>query len=207
MPVVMRRLAWVQFFSWAALFMMWIYATPAVTSHHYGALDAASPAYAEGANWVGLLFATYNAIAAVYALILPFMAKRLNRRVTHAVNLAIGAVSLASFYFITDPALLAVSMIGVGIVWASILTMPYAILSDALPAEKMGVYMGIFNFFIVIPQIVVGSLMGLVLRFALGNEPIHAFLVAGLSLALAAVAVIFVPGRRRAETEIAAPAD
>lgn len=209
MPTVMKRLAWVQFFSWAALFMMWIYATPAVTSHHYGTMDTASAAYAEGANWVGLLFATYNGIAALYALALPLMAKRFNRRVTHAINLAIGAVSLASFYFIADPVLLAVSMVGVGIVWASILTMPYAILADALPAEKMGVYMGIFNFFIVIPQIVVGSLMGLVLRVALGNEPIHAFLAAGASLALAAVAVIFVPGRRvsGAVAEMATPAE
>ncbi|WP_300543634.1 MFS transporter [Maricaulis sp.] len=209
MPTVMRRLAWVQFFSWAALFMMWIYATPAVTQHHYNATETASQAYADGANWVGLLFATYNAIAAIYALLLPFMAKRFNRRVTHAINLAIGAVSLASFYFVTDPAWLAVSMVGVGIVWASILTMPYAILSDALPADKMGVYMGIFNFFIVIPQIVVGSLMGIALRYLLGNEPIHAFLAAGVSLGLAAVAVIFVPGRRiaPAKAEMATPAE
>ena len=196
MPTVMKRLAWVQFFSWAALFMMWIYSTPAVTSFHFGATDTGSEAYSEGANWVGLLFATYNGIAAVYALLLPMMAKRFNRRVTHAINLAIGGVSLASFYFITDPTLLWISMIGVGIVWASILTMPYAILSDSLPAEKMGVYMGIFNFFIVIPQIVVGSLMGIALRMLLGNEPIHAFLVAGASLGLAALAVIFVPGRQ-----------
>ncbi|MFT6542575.1 MAG: maltose/moltooligosaccharide transporter, partial [Maricaulis maris] len=148
---------------------------------------------------------TYNGIAAVYALLLPMMAKRFNRRVTHAINLVIGGVSLASFYFITDPTLLWISMIGVGIVWASILTMPYAILSDALPAEKMGVYMGIFNFFIVIPQIVVGSLMGIALRMLLGNEPIHAFLVAGASLGLAALAVVFVPGRRVSSTTEAGP--
>jgi len=196
MPLVMKRLAWVQFFSWAALFMMWIYATPAVTSHHFGAADTASSAYAEGADWVGLLFATYNGIAAIYALLLPMMADKLNRRATHAVNLVIGGVSLASFYFISDPTLLAVSMVGVGIVWASILTMPYAILSDSLPSDKMGVYMGIFNFFIVIPQIVVGSLMGLVLSSLLGNEPIHAFLVAGGSFGLAALMLAFVPGRK-----------
>ena len=196
MPLVMKRLAWVQFFSWAALFMMWIYTTPAVTSHHYGATDATSSAFAEGADWVGLLFATYNGIAAIYALLLPKMADKLNRRATHAVNLVIGGISLASFYFISDPTLLAVSMVGVGIVWASILTMPYAILSDSLPSDKMGVYMGIFNFFIVIPQIVVGSLMGLVLSILLGNEPIHALLVAGGSFGLAALMLAFVPGRK-----------
>ena len=197
MPLVMRRLAVVQFFSWFGLFIMWVYATPAVTAHHYAALDPTSIAYNEGANWVGVLFAAYNVIAAAWAFVLPVIAKALNRRAAHAINLVLGGLALASFYVITDPAWLWVPMIGIGMAWASILTMPYAILSDSLPAAKMGVYMGIFNFFIVIPQIVVAGLMGPILAYVFDSQAIYAFILAGASFGVAAAALAFVPGRRK----------
>lgn len=195
MPKVMQRLAIVQFFSWCALFIMWVYGTSAVTSFHYGTSDPTSAAYNEGANWLSGLFGIYNAIAAVWAFILPLLCRRFHRRAVHAVNLLIGGAALASFFLIHDPALLVIPMIGIGMAWASILTMPYAILSDALPQEKMGIYMGIFNFFIVIPQITIAGLMGEVLRTFLHDQAILTFLVAGASMAIAALTLVFVPGQ------------
>lgn len=195
MPKVMRRLAVVQFFSWFALFIMWVYATPAVTAHHYGTLDPASALYNTGANRVGTLFAIYNVVAAAWALALPFIAARLNRRWAHGLSLLIGAAAFASFYLLRDPDMLFVSMIGIGIAWGSILTMPYAILSDSLPAKKMGIYMGIFNFFIVLPQMVVASTMGPILSSFLGGQAILTFLIGAGALTLAALALTLVPGR------------
>jgi maltose/moltooligosaccharide transporter len=160
MPKVMRQLAVVQFFSWFALFAMWIYGTAAVTSHHYGALDASAAGYNDGADWVGVLFAVYNGFAALAAIAIPPLVRKLGCRPTHLINLAIGGASLISFFFIQDPKWLIAPMVGVGIAWASILSLPYALLSGALPADKMGVYMGIFNFFIVIPQLIAASILG-----------------------------------------------
>lgn len=196
MPKVMRRLAVVQFFSWFALFIMWVFTTPAITAHQYGSSDPTSVAYNEGANWVGWLFSTYNGVSAVWAIVLVFLAARINRRAAHAVSLIAGAVSYASFYFISDPQLLLIPMIGVGMAWGSILTMPYAILSDALPAQKMGIYMGIFNFFIVLPQMVVAGVMGPILTNFLGGQAILTFFIAAASWAIAAACLLFVPGRR-----------
>jgi maltose/moltooligosaccharide transporter len=195
MPKVMRRLAVVQFFSWFALFIMWVYATPAVTSYHFGATDTTGALYNEGANWVGVMFGIYNGVAALWALALLFIAKRFNRRIAHGVSLMLGACAFASFWLIKDPQWLLLSMIGIGIAWGSILTMPYAMLSDALPAKKMGIYMGIFNFFIVLPQMVVAGVMGTVLSGLLGDQPILLFLIAAGSFSLAALSLIFVPGR------------
>ena len=195
MPKVMRRLAVVQFFSWGPLFIMWVYTTPAVTAHHYGAVDASGALYNEGANWVGWMFATYNGVSAVWALVLPLVVKVLNRRMAHAISLLAGAGGFASLYFISDPVLLLVPMIGVGMAWGSILTMPYAILSDALPAKKMGIYMGIFNFFIVLPQMVVAGVMGPVLTGFLGEQAILTFFIAAGSLVVSAMCLAFVPGK------------
>ena len=195
MPKVMRRLAVVQFFSWFALFIMWVYTTAGVTAHHYGTTDTASRLYNDGANWVGILFAVYNVIAAIWALILPFIAARTNRRIAHGISLVAGAVAYASFYFISDPAWLWVPMIGVGMAWGSILTMPYAILSDSLPSRKMGIYMGIFNFFIVLPQMVVAGVMGTILTGFLGGSAILTLFVAAGSLVCAAAALTLVPAR------------
>jgi maltose/moltooligosaccharide transporter len=190
MPKVMRQLAVVQFLSWFALFAMWIYTTSAVTQHHYGTTDATSAAYNEGANWVGLLFAAYNGFAALAALFIPKLAEVLGRRKAHLVCLWLGALGLASIRFIDDPRLLLVSMAGVGFAWASILSLPYAMLSQAVPARKMGIYMGIFNFFIVIPQILAASVLGILVRVLFGGHAINALVLGGLLWVLAGLATL-----------------
>ena len=257
MPKTMLQLAYVQFFSWFALFAMWIYTTSAITSHIYDMkissehlqvletqtsilpddyftktsrqkineglaeakekikegvthfkitltqfflnkevskklpmgvnekLNSIQKQYNTGADWVGILFAIYNGIAALAALLLPVLAKYTSRRVTHLIALTCGGVGLMSFYFVSDPTLLLVSMIGVGIAWASILSIPYAMLSGSLPAEKMGYYMGVFNFFIVIPQIVAGTVLGFMLTHFFNGEAIYILIAGGVSMVLA----------------------
>jgi len=192
MPKTMVQLSYVQFFSWFALFAMWIYTTPAVTRHIYGATDTSSALYNKGADWVGILMAVYNGFAAVMAFFLVWLAKRTSRKTVHAVSLVIGGLSLASFYVIKDPNLLLVSELGIGLAWASILAMPYAILTGSLPAKKMGVYMGIFNFFIVIPQITAAAILGFFVRNIFGNEAIYALIFGGVSMLIAAILVMFV---------------
>jgi maltose/moltooligosaccharide transporter len=186
MPHTMRQLAWVQFFSWFALFSMWIYTTAAVTARLYGTTDASSARYNEGANWVGVSFAVYNGIAAVVAFGIPLLARRTSRKIAHAVCLVCGAVGLASIFVVPDPRYLLASMVGIGIAWASILSMPYAILTGALPPSKLGYYMGVFNFFIVIPQIVAAAVLGFVVGHLFHGEAIDALLVGGVSLLVAA---------------------
>ena len=185
MPKTMVQLAVVQFFSWFALFAMWIYTTSAVTSHIYKTSDTTSAAYNEGADWVGVSFAIYNGIAAFAAFLLPIFAKKTSRRVTHMIALFFGAFGLLSIYFITDPTYILISMIGVGIAWASILSMPYAMLSSILPSDKMGYYMGVFNFFIVIPQIVAAGILGFMLKTFFGNVSIYALIIGGVSMIIA----------------------
>jgi maltose/moltooligosaccharide transporter len=192
MPKTMGQMAVVQFFSWFALFAMWIYTTAAVTGHVYGTTDTTSALYNEGANWVGVLFGIYNGFAAIVAFGLPVLAKHTSRKTTHAISLVIGGIGLLSFYFITNPNLLLVSMIAIGIAWASILSMPYAILTGSLPAQKMGVYMGIFNFFIVIPQILAASILGFLMRRFFGGDAIWALVAGGISMIIAAATVFFV---------------
>ncbi len=192
MPKTMVQLAYVQFFSWFALFAMWIYTTPAVTHHIYGASDNTSALYNEGANWVGVLMAVYNGFAAVMAFVIMWIAKKTNRKFVHMLSLIIGGLGLTSFYFIKDPQLLLVSELGIGLAWASILAMPYAILTGSLPPHKMGVYMGIFNFFIVIPQITAAAILGFFVRTLFGNEAIYALLLGGLSMFVAALLVLLV---------------
>jgi maltose/moltooligosaccharide transporter len=191
MPATMRQLAVVQFFTWFALFAMWIYTSAGVAAFHYGATDASSESFNEAGNWVGLLFSIYNGVAALVAFFLiPFVAARIGRKATHAINLALGGAGLASFLLIKDPALLWIGMIGVGFAWASIVSVPYSILSGALPAKKMGVYMGIFNFFIVIPQLLAASILGVIVRYAFGGEAIYALGVGAASLVIAALATL-----------------
>ncbi len=201
MPEAMRRLAVVQFFSWFALFAMWIYTTAAVTQVHFGTTDVQSDAYNDGANWVGVLFGAYNGFAALAALIIPLMVRRWGLRVSHMINVWLGAAGLLAFLVIRDPQWLLIAMIGVGFAWASILSLPYALLSDNVPAEKMGVYMGIFNFFIVIPQLLAASVLGFLLRTFMGGAPVHALAVGGASLFLAGIAVL----RVREPAQAAAP--
>jgi|SRR5690554_1566273 len=192
MPKTMTQLALVQFFSWFALFAMWIYTTGAVTSHIYGTEDTTSALYNEGADWVGVLFAIYNGVAAIFAFLLPVIAKRTSRKVTHMICLFAGAIGLISIFYITDPAMLYIPMIGIGIAWSSILSMPYAMLAGALPADKMGYYMGVFNFFIVIPQIVAAGILGFLLKSFFGNDAIYAMIIGGVSLFVAGLLTLLV---------------
>ncbi len=187
MPQVLKRLAVVQFFTWFGLFALWIYATPAVTARHYGAVDTTSAAYNAGADWVGVLFAGYNGVAALAAFALPLLARRLGRPVSHAVCLAFGALGFAGFVLIDDPMLLWIPIIGIGLAWASIMSAPYAMLSSAVPPGKMGVYMGIHNLFLVIPQLVAATVLGAVVKRLLGGQAILALALAGGAFAIAAV--------------------
>ncbi|WP_209348232.1 MFS transporter [Pontixanthobacter sp. CEM42] len=197
MPDIMKKLALVQFFSWSALFIMWINTTPVVTQYFYGSTNTASVAYNEGANWVGWLFATYNGVAAIAALtLLPFLAKKFGKAKTHIFGLLCGALGYASFFFIRDPQMLLVSEVGIGVAWASILAMPYAILASSLPQAKLGVYMGLFNVFIVVPQLLVATVMGSIMLWLFPGEPIWTMAFAAGTLVLAAVAMlrVQVPG-------------
>ena len=192
MPLTMKQLAFVQFFSWFALFAMWIYTTPGVTSHIYGTTDTTSELYNTGANWVGVCFGVYNGFAAIFAFLLMALAKLTNRKTTHMISLLVGGISFISIYFIQNPTTLMVSFIGIGLVWASILAMPYAILTGALPSNKMGIYMGIFNFFIVIPQIVAASILGFFIKYLFNGQAIYALIIGGISLIIAGVLVLIV---------------
>ncbi len=192
MPATMRQLAIVQFFSWFGLFALWIYTTAAVTAHHYHTADTTSALYNQGADWVGVLFAAYNGVAVIAAMLIAPLANTIGRRGAHAVNLLLGAAGLSSFLVIDDPAMLWLGMIGVGFAWASILSVPYSILAGALPFRKMGVYMGIFNFFIVIPQLLAATILGLVVRSFFGGDAIYALALGATSFGLAALATLFV---------------
>lgn len=194
MPRTMRQLGLVQFFSWFALFSMWVFTTDAVATHVYGLTGdyAKSVAYNEAGNHVSSAFGTYNLVAAVYALCLPLVAKFLGRKGTHAFSLTAGGIGLISIYFIKDPAMLTYSMIGVGLAWASILAMPYVILSGCIPPGKLGIYMGIFNFFITLPQIINGVCGGWIVKHLYGGQPIYAIVLAGFFMLCAAVSVLFV---------------
>lgn len=194
MPAIMKRLALAQFFSWSALFIMWIYTTPVVARYAFGSADPASAAYNAGGNWVGILFAVYNGVAALAALfVLPPLARRIGKVRTHAVALGCGAAGFASFLLIRDPQWLLISEIGVGIAWASILAMPYAILASSLPQAKLGIYMGLFNVFVVVPQLLVATVMGTIVRNVFPTEPIWTMAIAAAVLIAAAIATLRVP--------------
>lgn len=203
MPEAMRRLALVQFFSWVALFIMWIYTTPAVALQVWKTSDAASPAYQTAGDWVGVMFAVQNGVAAVYAFVIAAMARRVGIRRLHAINLALGAAGFLGYLLVDTKIGMLIPMVGLGIAWGSILALPYAILADALPVRKMGVYMGIFNFFIVLPQILVGGTMGPLLRTLqpslapmVGGTPLLAMLIGAGALLIAALSMNWVKGGR-----------
>ncbi|WP_142785130.1 MFS transporter [Changchengzhania lutea] len=191
MPTTMRQLSWVQFFSWFGLFGMWVFATPAIAQHIYGLpyTDSSSAAYQDAGDWIGILFGVYNLISALYAFALPYIAKKIGRKRTHAASLVIGGLGLLSIYIMPDKNWLIVSMVGIGIAWASILAMPYAILAGSISPKKMGVYMGIFNFFIVIPQIINALIGGPLVKYAYDNHAIFALMMSGVSFIIAATLV------------------
>ena len=191
MPATMRQLSWVQFFSWFGLFGMWVFSVPAIAQHIYGLphTDSKSVAYQNAGDLVGILFGIYNLVSAFYAFALPYIAQKIGRKKTHAISLIIGGLGLISIYFMPNENLLIISMIGVGIAWASILAMPYAILAGSISPKKMGVYMGIFNFFIVIPQIINALIGGPLVKYAYNNEAIFALMISGISFLIAAALV------------------
>ena len=192
MPRTMVQLAFVQFFTWIALFAMWIYTGTAIADSVYGTTDAQSSAYQDAGNWVGIMFAVYSGVSALAAFVLPVFARMTSRKVVHATCLTIGGLSLASVFLITDKNMLVVPMIGIGIAWASILTMPYAILAGSLPAKRMGYFMGLFNFFVVIPQIVSGLLLGFVTKHLFGGHAVLTLVLGGVCMLVAALLTLLV---------------
>jgi len=194
MPKTMKQLGIVQFFSWFALFSMWVFSVPAIAVHIYGASinDTSSVLYQDAGNWVGILFGIYNGVAAIYALLLPAIAKKIGRKLTHSFSLFMGGISLLSLFIIKDPNLLIIPMFGIGMAWGSILSMPYAILAGSLPAKKTGIYMGIFNFFITIPQIINGIVGGPIVKRFYDSQAIYAIVMAGVFLIIASISVVFV---------------
>jgi len=198
MPKTMVQLAFVQFFTWIALFALWIYTGPAIADNVYNTTDPLSPGYQDAGNWVGVMFAVYNGLSALAAFVLPVLARATSRKACHAVCLAIGGLSLISVFFIHDKHLLMIPMLGVGLAWASVLTMPYAILAAALPANRMGYYMGLFNFFVVIPQVVSGLVLGWFTKHMFGNHAVFTLVLGGVSMVIAAVLALFVTDRNGA---------
>ncbi|HVI06133.1 MAG TPA: MFS transporter [Sphingomicrobium sp.] len=191
MPPVMKRLAVAQFFSWSALFIMWINTTPVVAGNFFHAPDPKSAGYQDAGNWAGVLFAVYNGVAALAALgVLPALARKVGKARTHMMCLFAGAAGYASFLLIKDPRMLMISEIGIGIAWASILAMPYAILASSLPQRKLGIYMGLFNIFIVVPQLLVATIMGSIMKAFFPGQPIWTMLAAAIVMSLAALAML-----------------
>ncbi|HEX5151180.1 MAG TPA: MFS transporter [Parafilimonas sp.] len=209
MPKTMKQLGLVQFFSWFALFGMWVFTTDSIATHIFGlpVTDKSSARYHDAQDWTGVIFSVYNGVSAAYALMLPAIAKRIGRKRTHSVNLIIGGIGLISIFFAPNKEFLIFSMVCVGIAWASILAMPYVILAGSIPAGKMGIYMGIFNFFITIPQIINGIIGSPLVEHVYNNKPVYALVLAGIFMLCAAVSVIYVydPGETSRKKEIAMP--
>jgi maltose/moltooligosaccharide transporter len=196
MPRTMKQLAVVQFFTWLGLFCMWMFFGLMTSYHVFGAVSEKDPRFTDGQAWGGNAFAIYSITCFLVAFLLPPLARATSRKTVHAISLLCGAAGLLSVYFIQDKGILLLTMIGVGVAWASILSMPYAILSGALPAARMGVYMGIFNFFIVIPEIIASFAFGPIIRGVFGpdnpNSPMYVVMAGGVFLLLAALSVLLV---------------
>jgi maltose/moltooligosaccharide transporter len=190
MPTTMKQLAVVQFFTWFALPCMWQFFGLAVARHVFLAPDERSPLFAAGTEWGGLCFAAYNVVCFVIAFMLPSLAQATSRKTVHMIALVCGGIGFISVLFITNKYLLFASMAGVGVAWASILSMPYVMLSTAVPPARMGVYMGVFNLFIVIPQIVMSLIVPNIFNNLLGGDPRNAVVLGGISLLVAAVTVL-----------------
>jgi len=182
MPKTMLQLAVVQFFTWLAFFAMWIYTTAGIAANAYGTTDEKSKAFQDAGDWVGVMFMVYNGVAALAAFLLPILAMKIGKKYTHMLCLLMGGISLLSIFFIHDHRALLVPMAFVGLAWASTLTMPYSILAGALPANRMGFYMGVFNFFIVIPQMVAAAILGFTLKAVFQSQAIYAMMIGGISM-------------------------
>ncbi len=185
MPKTMLQLAIVQFFTWVAFFSMWIYTSAAVAQNTFGTTDTTSKAFQDAGDWVGVMFMIYNGVSAITAFLLPILAMKISRRFTHMLCLIVGGIGLVSLLFIKSQNLLLLPMVGVGLAWASTLTMPYSILAGALPPNKMGFYMGVFNFFIVIPQLIASAALGFVVSHLFNHQSVYALVVGGVSMIIA----------------------
>ncbi len=192
MPATMLQLAVVQFFTWLAFFAMWIYTTSGIAQNTFGTTDTTSKVFQDAGDWVGVMFMVYNGISAITAFLLPMLAKKIGRKYTHMICLIIGGIGLISMLFIKTKMMLLLPMVGVGLAWSSTLTMPYAILAGALPAQKMGFYMGVFNFFIVIPQILAAAILGFFVKTMFNEEGIYALVIGGVSMIIAGVLNVIV---------------
>ena len=193
-PAAMKKLGVVQFFSWFALFSMWVFTTSAVATHHFGLTpsDTHSAAFSKAGDFVGNLFGLYNFFAIPFAFILIPLAKKIGKKQTHSLALLSGGLGLISLYFIKDTGLLWLSMLGIGFAWASILAMPYAMLIESIPQRKMGIYMGIFNFFIVMPQIINGIIGGPIVSGVFNSQAIYYLIVAGVLMLIGGIYVLFI---------------
>lgn len=187
MPTGMKDLAVVQFFAWFALFTMWIYITPAVTSYHFGATDTSGKVYNDGADWAGVLLGIYNVFTVLSAFFIPVLCNKIGIKKGYSACLILGAMGYLGMLLIKDPDMLWIAMIGIGVAWGAILALPYAMLSSVLPENKFGVYIGIFNFFITIPQLVAAAILGVMVKYLFDSEPIYAFVIGSISLIIAAV--------------------
>jgi len=187
MPKTMRQLAIVQFFTWVGFYCMWLYTTAAIAQSVYGTVDTASKAFQDAGDWVGVMFTVYSGISAIAAFLLPVLATRIGRKYTHMICLIIGGIGLVSLIYIKSPQILLLPMIAIGVAWASTLTMPYSILAGALPPAKMGFYMGVFNFFIVIPQLIASFVMGYVIRDIFHEQAIYALVIGGVCMAIGGI--------------------
>ncbi len=197
-PKTMLQLSIVQFFSWFAFYLMWVFTTPAVAQHywHTGVKDASSAAYNEAGNWVGIIFGVYSFVAAIYSIFMPWLVRKTSRKAVYSFSLICGGIGFISCLFFHNPYFLIISTIGIGIAWASVLAMPYAILSGALPAKQMGIYMGIFNFTIAVPQICSGVFGGIILEHYFKGETIYMLVLAGTSMLIGAFTVYFVKDKK-----------
>ncbi|MCS6832169.1 MAG: MFS transporter [Flammeovirgaceae bacterium] len=212
MPTAMKQLAVVQFFSWFPLFLMWVYSTTAVSQHYFGVpIDFNAEketnvevirAYNEAGNWVGLCFAIYSLVAALYSMLIPSFVKATSRKFVYAFSLMMGGLGYVLMYFFTSPNMIFVSMVGVGAAWAAILAMPYAILSGTLPAKRMGIYMGLFNLTVVVPQIVSGIFGGMILKQVFSGQGIYIIVLAGVIMIMGGIFAFFVKDAENASASV-----
>jgi len=201
MPATMKQLAVVQIFTWLGLFCMWMFFGLTCSYYVFNAPDSHSELFDRGTEWAGWCFAIYSIVCFLVAFILPKLAAMLSRKLVHAVSLVLGGLSLIAVYFIHDPFYLQFTMIGVGIAWASVLSMPYAILSGAVPANRTGIYMGVFNFFIVIPEIIASVGFKDLVKHVFHNQPVFVVVMGGVSLLVAAMLVFRVQDNGDADGE------
>jgi maltose/moltooligosaccharide transporter len=199
MPKTMRQLAPVQLLTWLGLFCMWLYFPVAVAHNVFGASDTTSQLYTSGIEWGGICFGLYSAVCFAYSFALPAIAKAIGRKNTHSFSLVCGALGLISVAFIHDKYVLLITMVGVGIAWASTLAMPYSVLAGSLPPEKTGIYMGIFNFFIVTPEIIASLFFGWVMNHLLHNNRLTAVVAGGCFMLIAALLMqrVLDPGEQK----------